>query len=71
MTEENDNELDNLADFTAYKMRSIVEDLAKRGHTDHASAVQDALAAYLLGEIDIGFIDGWPHVLETIKDIDL
>jgi len=71
MTQENDNELNNLADFTAYKMRSLIEDLAKQGRTDYASAIQDALNAYLLGELQISFIDGWPYVLEDTEDISL
>ena len=67
MTQENDN----VADFTAYKMRSIIEDLASANRIDYANAMQDALDAYLLGEIDISFIDGWPYVLDTIEDISL
>jgi len=47
MTQESDN--DNLLDFTAYKMRSLIEDLAKQGRSDYANAMQDALDAYLLG----------------------
>jgi len=71
VTEEYDNELDNLADFTAYKMRNLIEDLAKQGRTDYAMAMQDALDAYLLGEVHISFIDGWPYVLDIIDDISL
>jgi hypothetical protein len=69
MTQESDN--DNLLDFTAYKMRSLIEDLAKQGRSDYANAMQDALDSYLLGEVNISFIDGWPYVLETIDDISL
>ena len=69
MTKENEN--DNLADFTAYKMRNLIEDLAKKGRTDYANAMQDALDLYLLGEIRIGFIDGWPYVLDNVEDINL
>jgi len=71
VTQENDNELNNLADFTAYKMRSLIEDLAKQGRSDYARAIQDALDAYLLGEVQISFMDGWPYVLDTIEDISL
>ena len=66
-----ENNDDNLADFTAYKMRSIIEDLAIEGRLDYANAMQTALDEYLLGNIRIGFIDGWPYVLEDIKDINL
>jgi len=69
MTQESDN--DNLLDFTAYKMRSLIEDLAKQGRTDYANAIQDALDAYLLGEVQISFMGGWPYVLDTIDDISL
>ena len=70
MTQENDNDrpLDNVADFTAYKMRSLIEDLADQGLVDYANALQDALDSYLLGDIDLAFIDGWPHALDIIED---
>ena len=59
MTEENDNAI---ADFTAYKMRSIVKQLAMAGRTDLAHGMQLALDQYLLGNIDIDFRDGMPYV---------
>ena len=61
----------NVIDFTAYKMRNLIEDLAKSNRLDYANAMQDALDAYLMGAIRIGFIDGWPYVLDTIEDISL
>ena len=57
---ENDN--DNIADFTAYKMRSIVEHLATLGRIDLAHGMQLALDQYLLGNINIDFRDGMPYV---------
>ena len=64
-------ENENVLDFTAYKMRNLIEDLASHGRLDYATAMQDALDSYLLGEIDISFVDGWPYVLDTIEDINL
>ncbi len=64
-------EHENVLDFTAYKMRNLIEDLANANRLDYANAMQDALDSYLLGEVRIGFIDGWPYVLDTIKDINL
>ncbi len=64
-------EHDNVIDFTAYKMRNLIEDLARTKRLDYANAMQDALDSYLLGEIRISFIDGWPYVLEDIEDINL
>ena len=69
MTTEND--IDNLLDFTAYKMRSIIEDLASTGRLDYANAMQDALDSYLLDDIDIAFVDGWPYVVDNTEDISL
>ena len=63
MTEDNDD--DNVADFTAYKMRSIVEHLAELGRMDLAHGMQLALDQYILGNIDIGFKDGMPYVSEV------
>jgi len=64
-------EHENVSDFVAYKMRSIIEALAKANRIDYANAMQDALDAYLLGAVRIGFIDGMPYVLEDIEDINL
>ncbi len=64
-------EHNNVSDFTAYKMRSLIEDLDKANRIDYATAMQEALDAYLLGEIQIGFIDGWPYVLDKTEDISL
>ena len=64
-------EHENVIDFTAYKMRNLIEDLARANRIDYANAMQDALDAYLMGEVRIGFIDGWPYVLEDIEEINL
>jgi hypothetical protein len=63
-----ENDIDNVLDFTAYKMRILIEDLAKQGRGDYAIAIQDALDAYLLGEVHISFIDGWPHMADIIEE---
>ena len=62
MTEENDNAI---ADFTAYKLRSMVEDMAAVGRSDLAEALQLALDEYLLGHIDIAWQYGWPYTIDT------
>ena len=64
-------ENNNVADFVAYKMRNLIEDLATANRLDYANAMQSALDAYLMGEVRIGFIDGWPYVLEDIEEINL
>ena len=67
MTQENDN----VADFIAHKMRRIIDALAIDGRLDYADAMQNALDAYLLGEVRITFIDGWPYTLDNTEDINL
>tara|TARA_R110000751_G_scaffold168774_1_gene274893 strand:+ start:1196 stop:1396 length:201 start_codon:yes stop_codon:yes gene_type:complete len=57
----------NLFDFTAYKMRSIIESLAAMGRDDIAHDMQLALDAYMLGEIDIEWRDGWPRLLGSVR----
>ena len=52
-------------------MRNLIEDLAKANRLDYADAMQYALDAYLLGEVDIGFIEGWPYVIDIPEDINL
>jgi hypothetical protein len=59
---EQDNEHDNLIDFTAYKLRNMVEHLAAIGRVDLASAMQVALDEYLLGNVDIVWQEGWPYI---------
>ena len=62
MTTEND--IDNLLDFTAYKLRNMVEDWAAVGQTDIADALLDALDQYMLGHIGIAWHDGWPYMVK-------
>ena len=37
-----------------------MENAAKRGRLDIATQLSDALNAYLMGEVHIEFIEGWP-----------
>ena len=67
MTQEIDN--GNLLDFTAYKLRNMVESMAAVGQLDLAEALLDALEQYTLGYIDITWQDGWPYTVEQ-REID-
>jgi len=60
---------DNLIDFTAYKLRNMVENMAAVGQTDLAEALLDALDQYMLGHIDIAWQSGWPYMI-TPKEND-
>ena len=65
------NDLTNVDDFVEHKMHRLIEQYAKLNREDIATVLSDALDAYLLGEVRIGFIDGWPYVLDTIEEINL
>tara|TARA_A100001515_G_scaffold118037_1_gene100193 strand:+ start:390 stop:635 length:246 start_codon:yes stop_codon:yes gene_type:complete len=55
------SEYDNVYDFVEYKLHALVTYAADAGRVDIATAMIDALDAYLMGEVDIIFVDGWPH----------
>jgi hypothetical protein len=57
-------EHDNVYDFIEFKMHQLIEQIAQTGQTDMALAISNALDAYLQGEIDIDFVDGWPVAYE-------
>jgi hypothetical protein len=59
-------EYDNVYDFTEYKLHQIIEYAASKGRPDVAASMLDALDAYMLGNIDIVFIDGWPHASRQV-----
>ena len=56
------DEWPNVFDFIEYKLRHEMEDAAARGREDVAEAIWTALSAYLLGEIDLVFLGGIPHM---------
>ena len=60
---EKEKDIDNVADWTAYKMRSLVAGQEAAGRLDLANALQDALDAYLMGQIRIVFREGKPYVV--------
>jgi len=68
---ENDYENSNVLDFTAFKLRNIIEMLAKTGRKEYADAMQEGLDLYLLGEVDIVFVKGWPHIVEEVDKLKL
>ena len=61
MAEETEEE-NTLTDFIPYKMRELIEFYAYQGDEQVAEGLLNALNAYILGEIDITFEDGWPYV---------
>jgi hypothetical protein len=68
---ENDYENSNVLDFVAYKLRVLIETLAKTGRKDYANAMQEALDLYLLNEVDIVFVKGWPRIVEDVDKLKL
>ena len=61
------DDIDNLRDFTAYKLRKLAKQF-DRQRPDIARVLRDALQKYEAGEHQITFVDGWPHIVkETFK----
>ena len=62
------NEYPNVGDFVEHKMHRLIEQYANIGRADIATALSSALDDYLMGDHEIVFVDGWPHVVkETFK----
>ena len=61
---------DNVTDFIEYKLHRLIDDLAKAQRIDIATVISDALDRYLLNEIDIVFVEGWPHVVGGTSESD-
>ena len=60
---DNNEEQDTVTDYIPYKMRELIEYYAYHGEVQTAEGLLKALNAYILGEIDISFEDGWPYVI--------
>ena len=58
-----------VTDFIPYKMRELIEFYAYQGDEQVAEGLLKALNAYILGEIDIAFEDGWPYVIMEGNEI--
>jgi len=56
------NDYDNVYDFTEWKLHDLIDVAVKNNREDIAVVLLDALDKYMLDEIDIVFVDGWPHI---------
>jgi len=54
-----------LYDFTEFKMHQLIEHCADINRADIATEISNALDSYLLGDIRIEFVDGWPIAYDT------
>jgi|TARA_R110000824_G_scaffold230295_2_gene417937 hypothetical protein len=62
---------DNVADFTAHKMKQLLHDMRKLQRADIVTVLEDALASYEAGLIDIHFVNGWPHISHSNEENDM
>ena len=56
---------DNVYDYTEYKLHYLIEDLDNAGNVALAEVYQEVLDAYLLGDIDIKWVEGMPLTRNT------
>ena len=61
-------EYDNVEDFTAHKLIRLIHEMQKVQRPEIVKVLQDALLAYEDGEIEISFVEGWPHVLYNLEE---
>ena len=61
------DEDNNVIDFIEFRMHRIIEEIAQDGQFDLARQMSDALDMYIMGEVSIEFIEGWPLVTKTGK----
>ena len=54
---------DNVEDFISHKLARLMHDMQKAQRHDIVQVLRDALRAYEDGEIEVKFVDGWPHVV--------
>jgi len=59
------SEYDNVTDFIEFKLHRLIEQFAMAKRADIATVLSNALDEYLIGQIDIVFVDGWPHIVQT------
>jgi hypothetical protein len=49
-----------LYDYTEFKLHQLMEDAAETEHYDIADDLRIVLDGYLLGELSIEWVNGWP-----------
>jgi len=54
----------NVSDFISYKLQRIIKKFQRAGRHDIANALDDALQRYAKGEIELTFVDNWPHIVK-------
>ena len=57
-------EYDNVYDFTEYKLYYLIEELDDVGNEAMAEVYQDVLDNYMLGNIDIKWVEGQPFIVK-------
>ena len=57
----------NVIDFIELRMHKLIEETAQGGNYELAAQMSDCLDGYLMGDMLIEFIDGWPLVTKIDK----
>ena len=65
---------ENVYDFTEYKLYYLIEELDDVGNEAMAEVYQDVLDNYMLGHIDIKWVEGVPYIakgrINKLNDIE-
>ncbi len=63
-----DTQINNVVDFTAYRIQRNAESLWEKGDTKSAEIMWDALEAYLQGLCEVQFIEGKTYLKPVALD---
>ena len=58
-------------DFIEYKLAQLIERADEAKRTDVADGLLKVLDAYILGNVDVEFVDGWPVVWPRAANDDV
>jgi hypothetical protein len=60
----------NIIDFIEFRMHRLINECAEAGEEGLATQMSGALDGYILGNMSIEFVDGWPLVASIAKNKD-
>ena len=58
-------------DFIEYKLAQLIEHADEAKRADVADGLLKVLDAYILGHVDVEFVDGWPVVWPRAANDDV
>jgi len=64
------NDHENVYDYVEFRMHTLIDSTVKAGRSDVADVMSSMLDSYLLYQLDIIFVSGWPFTVNVIEEKD-